>query len=75
MAEEKDTTSNAIHLNENWEAYWVDKEFGWMIRCREHPTKNLVLYSSEEGVFVDCLCIAPNEIWKKLIFLDKLSKM
>jgi hypothetical protein len=91
MENEKHTTKNAIPLDDNWEAYWVDKEFGWMIRCRKHPNAEIIhtdtpiIISDKQAKACtmvhnnprpnECACMAPNEIWKKLLFLDKLAKL
>lgn len=66
MEKEKDTTKNAIILDENWECYWMDPTFGYMIRCREHP----------EVRIRECSCPIPSmQVWKKVIFLDQLAKL
>lgn len=74
--EETPRLPNAIQLDEDWEAYWIDKDFGWMLRCRKHPNKNLSIKIEKIGMFLaECRCLAPFKVWKKLLFLDKLAKM
>lgn len=77
MEEERSTKENAILLEPGWEAYFVDEHFGFMVRCTEHPkTKLGVVSLTEERHYIgDCGCMAPTEVWRKLIFLDKLWKI
>ena len=74
MEEEANTTKNAIRLNKDWEVYFVDKSFGWMIRCIHHSD---VRRDGQEPVLkrTECSCLPPMIIWKKLLFLDKLYKL
>lgn len=56
---------NAILLDDNWEAYWIDKDFGYMLRCVVHKEPRQ-----------ECSCPWPSTAsWKKLIFLDQLAKI
>jgi len=60
------SNTKVLSLNEKWNTFWIGEHFGWGLLCKEHepnPTAK------------QCDCMAPEEVWQKIQFLDKMWKI
>jgi len=56
-----------LEINDDWGITYTNVK--WMPYCRKHeePRREITGYR-------ECLCRIPEEVWKKVFFMDQLEK-